>query len=139
MDDSKWTPLYRKNKDAVWIRGKLTNDEEINYDNYSSWKELKSYCENNRLFFKELYLQFKSHQVKLETEGAGGVYLVRSIKGSLGGSDNNRHYYTYGILKASKVMKQMYLTPELIVDKEIEDDVKDCFKEALIYDKTRSK
>ena len=139
MDDSKWVPLYRKNKDAVWIRGKLTNNEEINYDDYSSWKELKSYCEDNRLFFKELYLQFKSHKVQLNTEGAGGVYLVRAIKGSLGGGDNNRHYYTYGILKGSKVMKQMYVTPELVVDKEIEDDVKDCFKEALIYDKTRSK
>jgi hypothetical protein len=136
MDDKKWIPLYKKNKDAIWIRAKLTNGEEVNYDDYSGWRDLKNYCETNKLFFEELYLQFKSHQVELNTDGVGGIYIVRSIKGSLS-SGANQHYYTVGLVKGSKVFKQMYLTPELIIDKEYEDEISECFTEAIIYDKTK--
>ena len=138
MDDKNWIPLYRKNTEAIWIRGLLTNDEEFNYHNYNSWKELKEHCESNNLFFKELYLQFKSHQVQIHTDGVEGVYIIRSIKGSLG-KNNNQHFYTVGILKGAKVFKQMYLTPELVIEKEYDDDIENCFKEAVIYDKTRKK
>jgi|TARA_B100000085_G_C18548827_1_gene515006 hypothetical protein len=138
MDDKNWIPLYRKNSEAIWIRGVLTNGEEFNYDEYSSWTELKDYCDKEHLFFKELYIQFKSHQIELHTEGVEGIYIIRSIKGSLG-KNNNQHFYTVGTLKGSKVFKQMYLTPELVVEKEYEDDIENCFEEAIIYDKTRKK
>ena len=44
----------------------------------------------------------------------------------------NKQFYTTGILKDGIVYKQMWLVPELIVEKELEDDIEDCFEEALI-------
>jgi len=31
----------------------------------------------------------------------------------------------------------MWITPELILDKEYEDEIENCFEEAIIYDKTQ--
>ena len=45
----------------------------------------------------------------------------------------NKKYYTTGILKNGIVYKKMWLIPELVVEKELEDDIEDCFEEALIY------
>ena len=53
--------------------------------------------------------------------------------GQFGGITKN--YFTTGILKQNKVYKKMWIVPELIVDKEVVDNIEDCFEEALIYAK----
>jgi len=52
------------------------------------------------------------------------------------GSDS-KNYFTSGKVSKGKVYKKMWLIPELIVEKEFEDDVEDCFSEAIIYDKKK--
>ena len=135
MDNKSWIPLFKKNKSATWIRGVLSNGEEINFDDTKKWRGLKDYCENNKIFFKELYLQFKSHQEKIDIAGAEGMYIGRAIRGSIS-SGSNTHYYVVASVRGEKMYKKWWVTPELIVEKETEDDVTDEAKPAIIYDKT---
>ena len=51
--------------------------------------------------------------------------------GRMGGKSNE--YYTTGILKDGTMHKHMWLIPELIVEKELHDDLDECFEEAIIY------
>ena len=48
-----------------------------------------------------------------------------------------KNFYTTGILKRGIVHKKMWLIPELVVEKELEDDLGDCFEEALIRDEQK--
>ena len=129
----KWIKRYRSNKHATWVNVRLTNGEEHYYDQYEGWRSLKERCDKENLFIQEMSLQFRSHQVDIDLTDAEGIYLIRSLMGQLGG--NTRDYLTTGILKGDKVYKKMWIVPELIVDKEMTDSVKDCFEEALIYAK----
>lgn len=135
MDRQKWLQDYRKNKRAIWIRCKLTNGDEFNYDHFEGWKELKQKCEKEKLFFSELCIQYRSHQSKIDIEDSEGIYLIRSIKGQIGGEST--HYYTIGTIHGDIVKKKMLITPELIVETEYEDSIENCFEEAIIYDKTK--
>lgn len=137
MDNKNWIPLFKKNKSAIWIRGLLSNDEEINFDNTKQWRDLKDYCEENKVFFKELYIQFKSHQEKIDIKGVDGIYIGRAIRGSIA-SGSNTHYYVVAAVRGEVMYKKWWVTPELIVEKENEDDVTDEAKPAIIYDKTKT-
>ena len=92
MNNDKWLQAYRTNKDAVWIKCKLTNGEEFFYDHQIGWTLLKQACKNNGAFVEELRLQFRSHEVTIDVEDAEAVYLVRSVMGQMGGE--SRQYYT---------------------------------------------
>lgn len=127
----KWIDAYRTNKSAVWIRCTLSNGEELFYDKFDGWKEIKKKCESEKLFFKSLSLQFRSHKVDVDVSDCDGVYLIRSVMGQIGG--DTRNYYTFGRIFGDKVKKQMWLVPELIVDKEFEESINDCFAETIIY------
>jgi hypothetical protein len=77
-------------------------------------------------------LQYRSHSIEVDTTGCDGVYLVRSLVGVMG--ENTRHSFTIGKIYGDKVKKQIWATPELIEESTSEqDDVKDCFEEALVY------
>ena len=136
MDKEKWLKQYRKNKKAVWIRCKLTNGEEFNYDKFEGWRKIKDKCDKESIFLSELYLQYRSHKATIDiSEGVDGVYLIRSMLGAIGGE--SKEYYTVGLVKGESVSKKMWVTPELVLDKEYEDEVENCFEEAIIYDKTK--
>lgn len=135
MNNKAWKKKFRNNKSAVWINVQLTNGQEFYYDEFEGWRELKEKCEKENLFIQELILRFRSHEVTIDLEDAEAVYLIRSLLGQMGA--NTRQYYTTGILKNGIVYKKMWMIPELIVDKEMENDVEECFEEALIYDKTK--
>jgi hypothetical protein len=55
--------------------------------------------------------------------------------GQMGGE--TKQYYTTGIIRNNKVEKKMWLTPELILQKEYEDEIEECFEEAIIYDQAK--
>jgi hypothetical protein len=52
------------------------------------------------------------------------------------GSDT-KNYYTFGRIFGNKVKKEMWLVPELIIDKEFEESIDECFPEAIIYNETQ--
>lgn len=136
MDKEKWLKQYRTNKKAVWIRCKLTNGEEFNYDKFEGWRAIKDKCDKENLFLSELYLQYRSHKATIDiSQDVDGVYLIRSLLGAIG--SDSKEYYTVGLVKGDNVSKKMWITPELVLDKEYEDEIENCFEEAIIYDKTK--
>lgn len=137
MNNDRWLKQYRTNKDATWIKCKLTNGEEHFYDHHFGWILIKERCDTQDVFVEELYLQFRSHEVKINVEDTEAVYLIRSVMGQMG--NTTRQYYTTGRLEGNKMQKQMWLVPELIVEKELSDDIDECFEEAIIYNEKKKK
>ena len=135
MNKDEFLKAYRTNKNAIWIRCKLTNGEEFNFDKHEDWRNLKQRCESENLYLSELYLQYRSHQEKIDIDDSKGIYVIKSVMGQMGG--DTKHYFTTGKVLNDKVEKKMWITPELIVDKEYDDEIENCFEEAIIYDKTK--
>lgn len=130
----KWLEAYRGNKSAIWIRCLLSSGEELFYDKFDGWLNLKEKCEKEKVFFNTLSLQFRSNKLDLDIKDCDAIYMIRSVMGQIG--SDTRNYYTVGKVRGTKVSKQMILVPELIVDKEFEEDVSECFSEAIIYNET---
>ena len=137
MNSTKWLKHYRTDRSAVWIKCKLTNGEELCYPTHRGWGLIKKKCKKNSLFFEELSLQFKSHEVIIDIKEAEAAYFVRSVMGRMGG--HSSQYYITGILKNGKMHKKMWLIPELVVEKELCDDLDECFTEAFIYNDKKKK
>lgn len=136
MTNKTWLEAYRNNKQAIWIRCILTNNEELFFDSFDGWKIIKEKCKKQKLFLKELSLQFRSHQVNIDIDNCDGVYLIRSLLGQIGGPTKN--YYTTGKVIGDKVYKTIWMIPELIPEKEnIKDDITQCFAEAIIYNEAK--
>lgn len=131
---SDWISHYKTNKNAIWIRGILNNDEEIFLSDFKLWTALANRLENERLFFKKLSLQFKSHEIVLDISNCQGIYLVKSVIGQLSGF--TKETITFGRVDGNYVDKIIYMSPELIEEESYRDTLSNCFEEAIIYDKT---
>ena len=132
----EWLPEYRKNKYAIWIRVVLSNGQEIYFSDYNIWYDIKSKCEGEKLSINCVKLQYSSNVVEIDTSDNDAVYVVRSLKGQIGGETS--HYYTVGILRGDVVYKSMWLTPEMIAEEKEEDTLDNCFEEAIIYNHART-
>ena len=130
-----WYEEFKKDKSAIWVRVHLSSGEELYFKEYSQWQDIKNTCLSSLLNIEGISLQFKSNVVHIDTQGGDGVYLVRSIKGQIGG--DSQHYYTIGVVKGDIVTKGMWLTPELLEEENFEDDIDNCFEEAIIYNHAR--
>lgn len=134
MDRDKWLQCYRTNKDAVWIKCKLSNGEDFYLDNIDGWRNIKRICDDTGVFPRELYLQFRSHEVSINLMDAEAVYMSKSAKGVFGGETTD--FYVTGVLKSDgKVHKEWWQIPELVIERSVVDTIDQCFEETLIYDK----
>ena len=129
--DKKDWQRFISNKEKLYDKD-LKNISKKNIK--SSSLDLHGYTldEANKLVEKFIN---KSHQEKIDTTGAEGIYIGRAIRGSIS-SGSNTHYYVVASIRGEKMYKKWWVTPELIVEKETEDDVTDEAKSAIIYDKT---
>ena len=132
-----WLEEYKKNKYNIWIRAILSNKQEIYLRDYTEWLKLKTYCQNLSLCVEKVGLQYKSHSIEIDTANSDGVYLVRSILATFGSEEKKT--YTVGILSNNKVKKTIWITPELIKHIEEEDNIDQCFEEAIIYNYAEKK
>ena len=137
MTDQEWLSRYRSNKDAIWIKCKLTDDRQFYHDDFKGWLEIKDICDTDGVFVKELKLSFRSHEISVDIDDAEAVYLIKSVMGQIGA--DTKHYYTTGVLKEGIVYKQMWLIPELVIDKEFEENIEECFRQAVIYNDQEKK
>ena len=137
MNNEKWLKAYRTNKDAVWIKCRLTNGEEHFHAHHVGWMVIRDLCHAKNVFVEELYLQFRTHEVEIDVKDAEAIYLIRSVMGQMG--NKTHQYYTTGRLEGGKMHKQMWLIPELIVEKELSDELDECFEEAIIYNEEAKK
>jgi hypothetical protein len=136
MDEEKWIKHYQTcDINAVWVKVMTSDGKHFFFSDYKVWQEVKSHCEKNFVFIEDLHLQFRSHKCIMDVRNAKGLYLVRSVMGTMGGPSAN--YYTVGVLKGKEVHKQMWLVPELIMEKEMVDDPDQCFEEAMIFNEKK--
>lgn len=135
MDDEKWAKFYssdKKNVSKIFIKVMTSDGNHFFFHEYDDWYTVKEYCYKNSVFVKDLHLQFRSTKCPVDISNSQGVYLVRSALGAIGQPTKN--YFTVGLLKSDGLVhKQMWLIPELILDKEYTDELSACFEEALIY------
>jgi hypothetical protein len=119
-------------KNKTWITCKLNNGQEIFLLEDNDVRLIKKYCLLNNARLTKIGLKFRSHQIYLENDiDNDGFYIVKSVRGSMGGA--NKYCIVLGSIHGKRVKKQAYVTPELVVLYEDEDDVERCFEEALIY------
>lgn len=128
-----WQQYYlnSKNSKNIWIFVQTYDDTDIYLEHYQDWLDFKTYCLENNIVIKNIGLQYKSHLVKTYSGDADAVYVIRSVKGQMGGTSRDCH--TIGIVYGNDVKKTMWLTPELIEDSSYVDTLENCFEEALIY------
>ena len=137
MNNEKFLERYRTDKTAVWTKVKLTDGQEFYFDKYKTWHSIKFYCKEKSVFVEEFFLQFRSHEVKIDVSDIDGIYFIRSILGQMGG--DSKHYYTVGTIKGDTVYKKMWIIPELVEEKSYEDDIDSCFDEGIIYNEQKKK
>lgn len=128
-----WQQYYinSSNTKNVWIFIQTSDDKEVYLESYQDWLDFNKYCSETGTNIKNIGLQYKSHLVKTYAGDADGTYVIRSVKGQMGGT--SRDCYTIGIIYGEEVRKTMWLTPELIEDSSFIDTVDNCFEEAIIY------
>lgn len=141
MDDEKWAKFYssdKKNVSKIFIKVMTSDGEHFFFSDYDKWYSVKEHCQKKSVFIKDLHLQFRSNRCIIEFDNPEAIYLVRSALGAIGQPTKN--YFTVGLLKEDGLVhKQMWLVPELILDKEYADDLSACFEEALIYNDEKKK
>jgi hypothetical protein len=129
----EWRKVYASgsNHKIVWIVIEISDGNTIYLDSYNKWLSLKTYCQDKKVRINSIGLQYKTNLIKTDTSDKDGVYLIRSVKGQMGGT--SRDCFTIGVVNSNKVNKTIWLTPELVEDSSYEDDLKNCFEEAIIY------
>jgi hypothetical protein len=136
MDEGKWSEFYKSKRDiatSVVFFKVLTSDGKHWFSHiYDHWYDIKKHCEDNSLFVQEIQLQFRSNRTIIDVTDAKAVYFVRSCLGAIG--QKTKDYFTVGkLLNDGRVHKQMWLVPELMMEKEYSDLLTNCFTEAIIY------
>lgn len=125
-----WLEEYRKDKYKIWIRATLSDGKDYYLPEFSQWIDLKNLCQEHKLRVNKVGLQYRSHSIEVDASDADGVYLIRSLIGVMG--ENSKQTITIGKLYGNIIKKTMWITPELIEELQTEDNIEDCFKEALI-------
>ena len=131
----EWLKEYRKDKTSIWVRAVLSDGQEIFFRDYHTWLSIKETCSDKSLSISMLKLQYKSHVEEIDVSDSEAVYLIRSLKGQIGGA--TRNYYTVGTLADGIMLKSKWLTPELVEEEKTEETLDKCFEEAIIYNHAR--
>ena len=127
---SKWLDHYRSNKQATWIKCKTSDGIDRYMYKMSDWTDLVKLSIQSGIFLQSLSIQFRSHKEILDVTDCDRIYLITSVMGSMAGPSKN--YLTYGKINGNSVEKQMWLIPELIIEKTYSDTIENCFAEAII-------
>lgn len=135
-----WQKFYRSLTDRkrVFISVVLDDNTEVYLSDYSLWKELKAYCKKQSVYIKKVCLSFRSNKIVEDIpENSDGVYCVKSLIGSIGGT--TKHCIVIGILQGDNVAKKSWTTPELLPRNVSPSLEKDCFPEGMIHNVKKSK
>lgn len=140
MNEILWREHYQKFKrlKVVWIKIRTTDGKHFFFHDYKEWHDVQAYCREKSVFISDLHLQFRTHKITIDIDDdTEAIYIVRSCMGAMG--MKTKQYMTVGKLKDGLMHKQMWLTPELIIDKEYKDPLSLCFEEAILYDEKKKK
>lgn len=134
VGEQAWLQIYTSPDDRAsetWIICKLSNGTEIFSCITGKIDNIKKYCNKHNASIDSVGLRFRSNTIKQNTKDCDAVYIVKSVRGQMGG--NTIYCLVLGTLKNGIVSKTAYCTPELLEIYTSEDKVEDCFEEMLIY------
>ena len=139
MDRQKWMDFYKDcDHWQVWVKIMTEDGEHFFFSDQKGWSDVKKHCEDNSVFVKDFYLQLRSHECEVKiSEDTEALYFVRSVMGLLNGPTTS--YYTIGQLRDGEMHKEMWLVPELIMERETVETINECFEEAIIYNEKKKK
>lgn len=118
------------NTKNIWIVA-TTESDTYYLQGFDDWLRFKKNCDGSKTNLTSIGLQYKSHHVKQDVSNADGAYVIRSVKANLGGESIDT--FVTGIVNDKKVTKILWSIPSLIPEDEFEEDVAQCFEEAIIY------
>lgn len=127
----EWYKEYQGDREKTWVVTEFSDNSKVYFSEHKDWLKIKALCKEKRLSITKLQLQFRSNVVDIEIGGVDAIYLIRSVKGLLGGDSKN--YLTVGKVQSNNVKKDMWLIPELIIEETFEETIDNCFEEAIIY------
>lgn len=81
---------------------------------FSAWKRLKKFCEENHLFVKKVYIKFRSHTESMP-ESSDGYFFRYGAMGSPA-DDKLYKYYICGPIINSQIHVTKWRIPEIIVE-----------------------
>jgi len=128
-----WLEAYRSDKSQVWIKVYLSSGEYFFFtgvDLVDKWTEVKNIVETTGAVISEMSLQFRSHEVNIETS-KHGMYLAKAAKGQFGG-DTIEFIVTGRVKRGGLVSKQWWQVPELVVERSMLDPLEKCFEDMVI-------
>lgn len=134
FEEEGWRNFYRENPDCrknTWIYIKFNDNSVVFLREMKQWLTIQKYCSQKDLTMKQVGLQYKSHREVIDCLGCDGIYVVTSIRGQMGGEP--KHCFTIGKVRGDKIKKDLWITPELIIEDSYEDSIDTCFKEAIVY------
>ena len=140
FEEEGWRNFYQENpgyRKHIWIYVKFNDDSVVFLKEISQWLTIQKYCSQKNLTLKQVGLQYKSHREVIDCGNCDGIYIVTSIRGQMGGEP--KHCFTIGKVHGDKIKKDLWVTPELIVEDSYEDSLSKCFKEAVVYHDPKAK
>jgi hypothetical protein len=137
--EAEWLKAYKENRNEVWVKVSMASYrkvfvggprivESVVYfpvSEYDVWKDIVS--AGGKMVI-EIELRFRSNTLTINTSAWEGVYLIRSVMGTMGG--DSQHFIVLGQCVGHMVRKQMILIPELTTRTTYEDPMSECFSEA---------
>tara|TARA_B100001559_G_C16414554_1_gene582030 strand:+ start:442 stop:897 length:456 start_codon:yes stop_codon:yes gene_type:complete len=131
-----WLAAYRSKENQchkkTWVTCDLADGNTIFLLHDNEFKDIKEHCLKHNTHIVKAGLRYRSNEISLEVEKeVEAYYIVKSVRGSMGGK--TKYCIILGTLENGIVNKKAYMTPELIVAYEDEDEVEKCFEEALVY------
>jgi hypothetical protein len=134
-----WRKIYssssHEDRKKIWVSITTSDNKELYLRKFEDWYSFQEYVNQNNLKIDKIGLRYKSNLISIDTLNSDGVYLIRSVKGQFG--SKTKQCFTVGIINGDKVQKTMILTPELIEEQSYEDNIENCFEEAIIYHEQR--
>ena len=128
--------LEQRLSEARW-KTKLSNNEIIIQDDNrpglepSSWIRLAQYIYLNKLNIIDFWIEFRSNSIRILPQNAEGYFFRKCILKSFSQSSGQ---YLIGYLKDNKVIVKHISVPELIEQKEDDEDIREIYEceESLI-------
>ncbi len=132
VGERNWSLEYQKGDkpDHVWVYVKVKN-EKIYFETFDDWLTfVKGFDHNSSSKIEAIGFQYKSHTNEKDATESNGVYLIKCIKGVMGGPAQDT--YVTGIVKGDQVYKTTWSLPALLPEEECVEKIESCFEEALV-------
>ena len=138
FEEDGWRREYQNpaKQNLIWIYILFSNESVVFLDDFNDWLTVENYCNEKDLKITEIGLQYATNRITETVSNADGVYLIRSLRADFGSKP--KQCYTIGIVSGNKVKKKTWIVPELVFSFSSNDEIENCFEEAIVYhDKKR--